>query len=332
MEENIGARARLLLIVDILNVYSNESNVLSIEEICSHLEKYGISATKRSVAADIKSINTTTHKIIYVNNPKKGYYIVRDYTLSSIDTLLTAIYSSDMLSETDRRNAEKTLRHIMSISTGDLLLNTTEKVSAEVPREPVSWKNIMALRHAIHLKKRVLITYTVTSPGDKFSSVEAEGSMEVNPLKIAISANSILLVFSQLDSKQAECMHICRIKKVETLSADAQPYYGSIDDAKGFFTGSLIKDRHKITEWVFLKFRREHTEFVKNFFDSPVQIRKDENEGYCIAKVYSILDERLVGWLLSFSDKVEIVAPQQLRDYLTERAQTTIQFYSKQSQ
>lgn len=332
MEENSGARARLLLIVDILNVYSSETNVLSVEEICSYLEKYGISATKRSVIADIKSINSTPHKIVCVTTPKKGYYIVRDYSLSSVDSLLTAVYSSDMLTAAERSNAEKTIRHIMSISTGDLLLNTTDRVSAEVPREPVSWENVMALRQAIHRKKRVLITYTVTSPGDSFSSVEAVESMAVNPLRIAITGNSILLVFTQLGSKQAECMHICRVKKVETLSDDAQPYYGDIDDARGYFTGSLIKDRHKITEWVFLKFKNEHTEFVKNFFDSPVQIRKDENDGYCIAKVYSILDERLVGWLLSFCDKVEIIAPQQLRDFLTERAQTAIQLHSKQSQ
>lgn len=332
MEENTGARTRLLLIVDILNVYSNENNVLSIEEICSHLEKYGISATKRSVVADIKSINSTPHKIIYVTAPKKGYYIVRDYTLSSVDSLLTALYSSDMLSAAERSSAEKTIRRIMSVTTGDLLLNTTERVSAEVPREPVRWENVMALRHAINSKKRARITYTITTPGDSFSSVEAVESMAVNPLRIAISTNSILLVFSQIDSKTAECMHICRIKKVELLSDDAQPYYGDISDARGYFTDTVIKDRHKITEWVFLKFRCEHTEFVKNFFDSPVHIRKDENEGYCIAKVYSVLDERLVGWLLSFSDKVEVIAPQQLRDYLTERAQTVINHYLKQSQ
>lgn len=327
MEENTGARTRLLLIVDILNIYSNESNVLSAEEICAHLESYGHKATKRSVVTDIKIINSTTHKIIYVTNPKKGYYIARDYTLSSIDTMLTAIYSSDMLSAADRSNVEKTLRHIMSISTGDLLLNTTDRVSADIPREPVSWENVMALRYAIYHKKKVIITYTVTSPGDSFSSVEAEETMTVNPIRIAISINSTLFVFSQTDSKLAECMHMCRIKKVETLNEDAQPYYGDIIDAKGFFTGSIIKDRHRIAEWIFLKFRQEHAEFVRNFFDSPVQIRKDENEGYCVAKVYSVLDERLVGWLLSFSDKVEIIAPQKLRDYLTERAQTAIKSY-----
>lgn len=332
MEENSSARARLLLIVDILNVYSTESNVLSIEEICSYLEKYGINATKRSVLSDIKSINSTHHKIICVTAPKKGYYIVRDYTLSSIDALLTAVYSSDMLTAAERNSAEKTLKNIMSISTGELLLNTTDRVSAEVPREPVPWESVMALRHAIQNKKRVRITYTISSPGDSFSSVEAVESLEINPLRIAISSNSTLLVFSQIDSKTAECMHICRIRKVELLSNNAQPYYGDISDARGYFTGTVIKDRHKIAEWVFLKFRSEHTEFVRNFFDSPIQIRKDENEGYCIAKVYSLLDERLVGWLLSFCDKIEILAPQQLNDFLAERAQTAINRYSKPSQ
>lgn len=329
MEENTGARTRLLLIVDILKIYSNESNVLSIEEICAHLENYGYKATKRSIVSDIKSINTTTQKIIYVTSPKKGYYIVRDYTLSSIDTMLTALYSSDMLSAADRSNVERSLRHIVSIPTYDLLLNTTDRVSADIPHEPASREIVMALRQAIHRKKKAILTYTVTSPGDSFSSVEAEEKMEVNPIRIAISVNSTLLVFSRNNPSQAECMHICRIKNVEILDDDAQPYNGDIFDAKGFFTGSVIKDRHRTAGWVFLKFRQEHAEFVRNFFDSPIQIRKDENEGYCVAKVYSVLDERLVGWLFCCSDKVETVAPKGLRDYLTERAQTVIQSYSE---
>lgn len=327
LSETRSARIRLLAIVDILQTYTNASNVLSIEEICAYLEEYGFEATKRNVLADIKCINTTTYKIIYVTKPKKGYYIARPITVSAADALLTAIYSSQKLSATEREYAEDALKKTVGIPTNNLLISTTERVSAEIPHESVQWEIVMALRDAIHKQKRVKITYTVTCPGDSFSLDEKEEQMTVNPVKIAISSNSTLLVFTQTGSDIPECMHLCRIIKVDILNSRAEDFMGDISDARGFFSGTIIKNRHEIAKWVFLKFDCEYAEFVKNFFDSPVQLRKSDDGKY-IAKVFAVLDERLIGWLLCFGDKIEIVAPKGLLDYFKERIKSSIYFES----
>lgn len=322
--DNQSARARLLVLMDILKVYSNESNVLSAEEICSHLEEYGYKTTKRNVIADIKCINTTPYKIIYVTKPKKGYYLVRNYTLSSADALMTAVYSSEMLTEAERNNARKTLSRIMSVPTNDLLMSTTEKVSVEIPREPCSWENTMSLRHAIYQKKKAEITFSVTEPGDGFDLPEKEESMTVNPVKIAISAYTSLLVFTLSGEKDARCMHLCRIKKVEILNEPAEEFTGNIEDAAGFFSGTVIKNRHRVAKWVFLKLRNEHAEFVRNYFGSPVQFRKADEEGYLIAKVFAVVDERFIGWLLCFGDIIELIAPTAVRDFIKEKLKNNI--------
>lgn len=327
MSESRSARIRLLAIVDILRMYTNASNVLSIEEICAYLEQYGFEATKRNVLADIKYINTTPYKIIYVTKPKKGYYITRDFTVSAADALLTAIYSSQKLSPEEREQAEIALQRAVGIPTNNLLISTTERISVDVPHEDIPWETVMALRDAIHNEKKVKIAFTVTCPGDSFSSGEKEEQMTVNPVKIAISSNSMLFVFTQVGSQKPECMHLCRIKKVEILSGKSEKFNGDISDSTGFFTGTTIKNRHKIADWVFIKFDCEHAEFVRNFFDSPIRLRKAEDGKY-IAKVFTVLDERLIGWLLCFGDKIEIIAPVELRDYFIERLRSSIYYES----
>ncbi len=319
-----SARARLLVLMDILKVYSNESSVLSAEEICSHLEEYGYKTTKRNVIADIKCINTTPYKVIYVTKPKKGYYLVRNYTLSSADALLTAVYSSEMLTEAERSNAQKTLSRIMSLPTNDLLMSTTERVSVEIPREPNSWENTMSLRQAIYKKKKAEITFSVTNPGDGFDLPEKEETVIVNPVKIAISAYTSLLVFTLSGENEVKCMHLCRIKKVEILDEPAEEFTGSIEDATGFFSGTVIKNRHKTAKWVFLKIRSEHAEFVRNYFGTPSQFRKADEEGYLIAKVYTAVDERFIGWLLCFGDIIEVIAPAEIRDFFKEKLKNNI--------
>lgn len=324
MAETQSARARLLVLMDILKVYSNESNVLSAEEICSHLEKYGYKTTKRNVIADIKCINTTPYKIIYVTKPKKGYYLVRDYTLSSADSLLTALYSSEILTESERNIAQKALQRLISIPTNDLLMSTTERIAVEIPREPSSWENTMSLRHAIYRKKKALITYTLTKPGDGFDLPDGEETMIINPVKIAIPPTGTLLVFTQNGKSEARCMHLCRIRRVEILNETAEEFTGNIEDATGFFSGTRIKDRHRVAEWVFLKFRKEDAEFVRNYFDTPSQLRKADEEGYLIAKVFAILDERFIGWLLCFGDRIEIIAPTEIREFFKEKLKNNI--------
>lgn len=327
MSETRSARIRLLAIVDILHMHTNASNVLSIEEICAYLEQYGFEATKRNILSDIKYINTTPYKIIYVTKPKKGYYITRDFTLSSADALLTAIYSSQKLSAEGREQAESALQKAVGIPTNNLLMSTTERISVDVPHEEVPWEIVMALRDAIHNQKKVKIAYTVTCPGDSFSSDEKEEQITVNPVKIAISSNSTLFVFTRIGSQKPECMHLCRIKKVEILSSKSEKFNGDISDSTGFFTGTTIKNRHELADWVFIKFDCEHAEFIRNFFDSPVQLRKAEDRKY-IAKVFTVLDERLIGWLLCFGDKIEIVAPVELREYFKERLRSSIYYES----
>lgn len=318
---------RLLAIVDILQTHTNASNVLSIEEICTHLEQYGFEATKRNVLSDIKCINTMPFKIIYVTKPKKGYYITKPFTVSAADALLTAIYSSQRLSAEEREIAEDALKKTVGIPTNNLLISTTERISVDVPHEDIPWENVMALRDAINKQKRVRIFYSVTCPGDSFGSDEKEEQLTVNPVKIAISANSTLFVFTRTGSEKPECMHLCRIKKVEILNAKSEKFKGDISDAEGFFTGTVIKNRHEIADWVIIKFNREHVEFVRNFSDHPVQFRKAEDGKY-IAKMYAVLDERLIGWLLCYGDIIEILAPVGLREYFIERLKSSIYYES----
>lgn len=322
LAENNNARTRLLILIDILRLHSNAGNVLSIEEICGYLEEYGYHTTKRNVLADIKLINTTPHEIIYVTKPKKGYYIAREFTLSEVDALLTAVYSSEKLTPEERRSAENVLDKILSIPTHDLLMSTTERVAPDIPHEPASWENIMLLRKAIHKKKKVKITVTMTCLSDSFLPPQKEETLTLNPVKIAITSNSTLFVFTRIGNRFAECMHLCRIKTVEILDETAEEFIGEITDAKGYYTGTVIKDRHDVADWILLKVKVEDAEFVRNFFDSPVQFRKSETEGYCYAKVFTLLDERFIGWVLCFVDRIEIIAPQELKDYFTTQYNT----------
>ena len=125
MAANANSRTRLLCLIEILTMYSDELNILSAEEICEKLAEYGYETSKRSVLSDIRTINTTPIKILSVNSPKKGFYLAKSYSPAASQLILEAIFASDTLSANDIEYIKTYLRRNICVPSLELVLNTS---------------------------------------------------------------------------------------------------------------------------------------------------------------------------------------------------------------
>ncbi len=322
---NKNARTRLLTLVEVLTMYSDEQNILSIEEICGWLNDYGYDASRRTVLEDIKAINSTTIKIIAVSKPKKGYYIAKCYTQDAINLILEAIFSSDMLTEDDTEYIKKYLRANTCIPTLDLILNTTVNFNSRSPKREFSKDALHNLRLAIRDKKQVEISVWCATPDMTFSDSRETKKLVANPVTLAVASGKVALVFTQPKTpEKAEFINIPRIEEVNLLKNPSTDFKGDVRLAKNYFDNSPTKASCVVKDWIFIKFKAENLELVENHFSSPSQIRKDTQEGYYIAKVYTTIDDGLIGWLFTLSDRIEILAPSSLREMFVERARNIL--------
>lgn len=325
MAENTNARTRLLVLVEILTMYSDENNILSLGEICDFLQDYGYEVSKRNVLADIKAINTTPIKIISVAKPKKGFYIVKNFSQDAIRLILEAVFSSDILSEDETEYIKKYLRRSSCIPTVDLILNTTLNLNSYAPKKKPSSEVIDGLRLAIRDKKQAVLTVSRSSPGDTFSDARKLETVTVNPVTLIVADGNIALIFTRDGTpKKPEFINMPRIEKVDVIKNEATEFTDDLVAATNYFDGSHSEVSYYFREWLLIRFRTEHIELIENRFSSPVQYRKDEKEGYCNAKVYTTFDDKLLGWLFALSDKVEIIAPQRIRQMFEEKAKNIL--------
>lgn len=309
-----NARARLICLVEIMTMYSDENNILSIEEICDWLVEYGYEVSKRTVLSDIKVINSTPLKVIYVSRPKKGYYLAKCYTQSAIQLIIEAVFSSDMLSEDDVEYIKNYLQRNVCLPSLDLILKTTVNFNALSPKHKTSDDVLSNLRLAIRDKKQVNLSISKITPGDCFSDAKVFEDIVVNPIFIAVSGGALALVCTRTESPQkAEFINLHRIKSAFPLSSEATEFTDVLKNVVNFFDGSPSKAGLVKTEWLFIRFKAEEIETVENFFSSPVQFRKDDNDGYYIAKVFTAIDTSLIGWLFIYREKIEIIAPSSLK-------------------
>lgn len=325
MAENTNARTRLLILVEILTMYSDENNILSLGEICDFLRDYGYEVSKRNVLADIKAVNTTPIKIISVAKPKKGFYIVKSFSQDAIRLILEAVFSSDILSEDETEYIKKYLRRSSCIPTVDLILSTTLNLNSYAQKKKPSSEALNALRLAIRDKKQAVLTVSRSTPGDTFSDSKKLETVTVNPVTLIVADGNVALVFTKDGTpKKPEFINLPRIEKADILKKESTEFTDDLVAATNYFDGSQAESSYYFREWLLIRFRTEYIELIENRFNAPVQYRKDEKEGYCNAKIYTTFDDKLLGWLFALSDKIEIIAPQRIRQMFEDRAKNIL--------
>ncbi len=320
MAEIISSRTRLLSLVEIMTMYSDEQNIMSIEEICEKLTEYGYEASKRNVVADIKVINTTPVKIIQVNKPKKGYYLAKSFSQAAINMILEAVYSSPLLSEENCNYIENYLRRNTCLATLDLILDTTAHFRTCLPQRKSCINSLYNIRIAIRDKKQTEITVARTVIGDSFSQAEMFETLTVNPIKITACNGISAFVFTRTETPdKAEFVNIPRIKSADITEISSAKFDGDLFSAVNMFTEEKIYCNARDPEWILIKFKQEDAEFIRNCFSYPVYFRKSEDEGYCLAKMLTVVDSSLIGILFTHSDKIEIMKPDKLRDFFNSK-------------
>ena len=326
MASTANSRTRLLCLIEILTTYSDVQNILSAEEICEKLAEYGYAVTKRSVLSDIRAINTTPIKIISVSKPKKGYYLAKSYSPAAIQLVLEAVFSSDMLSPEDVEYIKTYLRRNICVPSLELVLNTTRNYNDLTAKRDISLDALHNIRVAIRDRKKIRLDISRIVPGYCFSNTERLETMTVTPLFIAVANSSIALTFTYEGSEDntAEYINISRIRAAEVLQENADEIHGEPQNIINYFDRHPIEYYNYKARWLIIEFKEADIDFVESYFRAPVQYRKAEKEGYCIAKVCTVINRELIGWLFLNSDKLTILAPDSLYELFKNKAKNIL--------
>lgn len=325
MASTASSRTRLLCLIEILTMYSDVQNILSAEEICEKLAEYGHEASKRSVLSDIRTINTTPIKIISVTKPKKGFYLAKSYSPAASQLVLEAIFSSDMLSSEDVEYIKTYLRRNICVPSLELILNTTRNYNDLTAKREISSEALHNIRIAIRDKKKITLDVSRIVPGDYFSSTERLETVTVTPLYIAVANSLIALTFVRDgDEDTAEYINISRIRTATVLEENGAEITDEPEKVINYFDRRAIEYYNYKARWLIIEFKEEDLEIVESYFRAPVQYRKAEKDGFCVAKVYTVINRELIGWLFINSDKFTILAPDSLYELFRNKAKNIL--------
>ena len=107
-------KKKMLCLMRILLEQTDEQNSLTAKELCTELEKYGISAERKSIYSDIDTLRDVGMDILQSKGTSAGYYVgVRMFSMPELKLLVDAVQSSKFIT---RKKSDELIRKLEQLT------------------------------------------------------------------------------------------------------------------------------------------------------------------------------------------------------------------------
>ena len=217
-------KLKTLLIYKYLKDFSDEDNPLSSTELINMLQADGIEAERKSIYADIKSLNSIGFEIEKTNSPHKGFYMSkRDFELPEVRLLIDAVSSAGFITP---KKTEKLIGKLESLvsknQAGELVSQVYLDNNTKCNNEDIYYI-INDLHNAINEKHKVKFVYTNRKIDIKNKKSYTEKTFVVSPYALLWKEDHYYLVCNNEKYDNLINLRIDRMKRVQELSDASRP-------------------------------------------------------------------------------------------------------------
>ncbi len=314
-------KQKLLYIQKILLEKTDEEHGLTVNEIISELNSYGINAERKSIYGDLRLLEAYGLDICSEKSKTVRYYIgERDFQISELKLLVDAIQSSKFITEKKSLELIKKVEGLASENEARLLQNQVVISNRVKTSNEKIYYSVDRLHDAISKNRAVEFYYNrwVLDPGSvekvKLQRRRNGALYKVSPWALCWDDENYYLVAYDENSKQ---IRHYRVDKMEQINVTERKREG-----RELFEKLNMADYAKSTFSMFageptsvdLSVKNDFIGIIADRFGKDVFIINDEKHaGRFIVKVNVNLSEQFFGWLFALGDGACIVAPEEAR-------------------
>ena len=325
MAQDNYRKIKLLKLLELLRLDTDEQHPMTTNQICARLDAMGIICDRRTLSKDIALLNEQGYEVMDTSvGHEKGYYIEdRSFSIPELKILLDAVQAASFI--TEKKTAELVDKiaslggsHRAEILKGNIVNFKTTKHSNEQ-----IFYNVDAIEQAIDQQKKVLFRYfDLNEHGQKVYRREGH----------RYAVEPIALVFNE-DNYYMLC-YSSRHRKTSTYRIDRMDSVTVLEDAITETAIALKNEVGPYTEQVFKMYAGEAVDIVIEFKDSLIGVVFDKfgedtkmmrsGEHKCVASVKVQISPVFWGWLFQFAGEMQILSPESLVQEYKQRAKLII--------
>lgn len=318
MAKNPRQKQKLLYIQKILLEKTDENHGLSVNEIISELEAYGITAERKSIYDDLRILETFGLDICSEKSKTVKYYIgSRDFQISELKLLVDAIQSSKFITEKKSLELIKKVEALSSENEAKQLQNQVVVSNRVKTANETIYYNVDRLHDAISRNRAVEFFYNrwkLNLGSTEKLTFERRRNGEkylVSPWALCWDDENYYLI--GFDEKYGQIRHY-RVDKMEKIELtdkkrSGTEQFSNIDLAKysqatfGMFAGESVK--------VTLSVDNSLVGVIADRFGKNIFITADEeNENRFLVSVNVNISEQFFGWLFALGENAKLISPE----------------------
>lgn len=313
---------------------SDEEHPLSMEKIISSLAEHGIKAERKSIYDDIEQLRLFGMDIVSVKggSVNYGYYVgARDFELAELKLLADAVASAKFITQKKSDALISKLGTLTSRSlSGQIRRQTFFNDRAKTGNESVYY-NVDTLHSAIAQNKQVSFRYfnygATKTPQGVPVRVYRGGVRSVSPYALAWDdENYYCLAYDENHPGKVTHFRVDKMENVTLLEASRLSLPDGIDIKE---YGNRVFGMYACEQiYVRLKATNDLIGVIYDRFGTDVGIT-DNGDGTFTTRFETYVGPPLLGWLMQFGSRIEILSPESLRDEIEKQARSIAELYVK---
>ena len=328
MPKSENQKLKLLYIIRILEEKTDEEHAITTPDLIVELEKYNISAERKSIYNDIGQLQQYGYDI--VNNKSKvngGYYLAsRRFELPELKLLVDAVQSSKFITKTKSTDLIKKLESFSSIYEAKQLQRQVYVSNRMKADNEKIYYNVDYIHKAIQENRKISFRYFEWTMDKKMQFRKEGERYQVSQWALIWRDENYYL--AAFDEENAIMKHYRVDKMIElTISEEERcglEQFRQFDIAEyanktfGMYAGT--------EETVTLQFANRLAGVVFDRFGKDITVRKRDANFFSV-RVKVALSGQFYGWLTGIGAEAQIIAPPKVVEDYQEYMKNIMKLY-----
>lgn len=325
MARSEGQKLKLMYLAQIFREFSDENHTLSVDDLIVKLAEHGISAERKAVYLDIGLLCDFGMTIEKVRGKHTTYYLSgRDFEATELKILADAVACSRFITKRKSTSLIKKIGSLSSIYESRQLSRQVIVSNRIKTMNESIYYNVDTIQRAIDSEMKISFQY-FDYDIKKRKKYHSDGALyTLSPYALAWEDENYYCI--GFNEKYGTISNF-RVDKMEKISVTETPQVKkpeSFDLASytssvfSMFTGEAIR--------ITLRFDNSLSGVVLDRFGKDILLVPDGENHFTISPLVCV-SPILYGWIFQFGKKVEVLAPENIRLEMKQKAMEMAEFY-----
>lgn len=314
MPKTSDQKLKLIYLLRYFQECTDETHLVSMNQILEHLHSKGIQAERKSIYKDIETLNFLGYEILFTKEAPSGYYLgSRDFEIAELKLLVDAVQSSKFITEKKSTALIAKIEKLTSHYEGKQLQRQVYVANRVKTENESILYNVDYIHDAINDGKKIEFLYSEWNLEKKLVPRNQGKVYEVDPIMLMWDDENYYLV--AYDGEADKVKHY-RVDKMSgnQISSKSREFR---DKYKNFNPAEYAKEHFAMyggdSEITKVQFRDNLIGVVIDRFGKNVTIMKHGQNSFS-ARLKVQVSNQFFAWIASFAGDAKILEPQSVAE------------------